>query len=129
MKVKLSKRVINQVESILRSYPYWLISIECRGLGTSSRYLVEGDRNCVNGSSVEYAIASEEKTKKRIEVVEKVHFRLSDMEKKVVELAYYQDFSTDDVIVQLNISRTKFYSLKKQILIKYALAFGFIEEM
>jgi DNA-directed RNA polymerase specialized sigma subunit len=124
----LDDETIKKVEKDLRSFPDWLIRNEVGGLGSPSRYGVEVEKkNQCYGSSVEYEFELSEEIKIKIEIISRVYERLHGKAKDIIENKYFQDYSRDDVLRMLKITKRKYYYLRDKALECFARALGYVE--
>lgn len=123
---KVNKKIRERVEGDLQSYPFWIVRLEVGGLGFPSKSAIGNEVNSNSiDSPVEDTLQYEEWVKKKVTAIEKVYDLLDDIEKKFVDYRYYQDNNKTETESELSISETKYYKLRNEIIIKFALGFGY----
>jgi len=116
------KKIKREVENDLRNYPYYLISIETPGLGSSIRPDVVIDKNLSPSDPVgRNAIDNEYKTI-LVNAVGFVYDKLDKSSKRIIECSYFRDDVTvGEVMEELKIDKNKYYKLKNNSIYKFAM--------
>ncbi|BCZ48445.1 hypothetical protein psyc5s11_45120 [Clostridium gelidum] len=116
------KKIKREVENDLRNYPYYLISIETPGLGSSIRPDVVIDKNLSPSDPVSRnAIDNEYKTI-LVNAVGFVYDKLDTSSKRIIECSYFRDDVTvGEVMEELKIDKNKYYKLKNNSIYKFAM--------
>lgn len=120
------KEYKDKIEDNLKKYPYYQISIEMPGLGTSSI-----PNGLLSDKIVEDPIgnivADDEYKRNLVNKINYVIDRLPENSKRIIECAYFMDgiISNDEVIKELNINKNKYYDLKRDALYKFGIVFGY----
>jgi len=116
------KKIKREVENDLRNYPYYLISIETPGLGSSIRPDVVIDKNSSPSDPVSRnAIDNEYKTI-LVNAVGFVYDKLDKSSKRIIECSYFRDDVTvGEVMEELKIDKNKYYKLKNNSIYKFAM--------
>lgn len=119
------KKIIKEVERMLKNYPYYLISIEMPGLGSAVRPDVIIDKN-LKSDPVSKEVVDQEYKRIVVNAINYVYDKLDEDCKKVIDYSYFRDDKRrDEVLEELNISESKFYRLKNKALKKFAMGLGF----
>ncbi|WP_238917231.1 nitroreductase [Clostridium sp. YIM B02555] len=120
------KEYRDRIEDNLKKYPYYQVSIEMPGLGSTS--IPNGLlSNNIVADPVGNMVADDEYKRNLVNKVNYVFDRLPENSKRIVECAYFMDgvMSNDEVIEELNINKNKYYDLKKNALYKFGIVFGY----
>jgi len=132
--VELSQDVIGRVERDLKCYPDWIVRLEVRGLGITSKATLAGGSGSPNLSSlVELDAELSDETKRKVIAIEKVYDRLHGKMKYLIEYRYFQGYSRDDVRAMLSniperpMGKRWYYELRNRALESFARALGYIE--
>jgi|GEM_PF-5576419 len=128
-KFKLSDKIIKTIEEDLKCYPDWTIRIEMSGLGSPSKYGVDIQKSTTFDSYIERDYEISEGIKNKIEIIDKVMDRLGLMNgrtKDLVEYRYFQDYSREQVMKTLGLSKRGFYVVRDRALECFARAMGYI---
>jgi hypothetical protein len=126
-KIKLDRKVIDKVENILRKYPFWLLRIEMGGLGSPSIYNVASGQECSTDSIVETTAEYEEYINKQVKMIERIFDLLQKEEKDIIRFTYFESNTVEEVIEMMNICKAKYYRLRKDSFMKFAIALGYIK--
>lgn len=127
--VKLSDEIIKQIEEDLKCYPDWTIRMEMSGLGSPSKYGVDIQKSMNFESYIERDYEISEGIKKKVEIIDRVMDRLSLLNgktKDLVEYRYFQDYTRDQVMANLGLSKKGFYTVRDRALECFARAIGYI---
>ena len=120
------KKIKKEVENDLRNYPYYLISIEMPGLGSACRPDLIFDKNISPSDPVGKAIVDQEYKRIIVNAINYVYDKLDNDSKKVVDYSYFRDDKTNqEVIEELQISKNRFYEIKKRALNKFMIGLGY----
>ena len=122
--MQIKGKVIAKVERDLRGYPDWIVRLQAQGLGIPSSPINAGLRG--GSSCVEMGYDIEEEIRCKVFVIESVYDRLSPTAKELVEQRYYRDYSRDDVMKNLGISKHRFYYLRGVAIESFARGLGYI---
>lgn len=121
---KLDRKIAIKVEHDLKSYPFWIIRLDCSGLGIPSKHIVNGNSICV-GSSVEYTAEMDEQLKRKVAAIEGTCDLLREEAKKVIDYRYFKEYTIKEVLEETNISKTLYYNIINDSLVKFAQALGY----
>ena len=120
------KKIKIEVETDLRNYPYYLISIETPGLGSAIRPDVIINRSLSPSDPVGKSIVENEYKRALVNAVGFVYDKLDQPSKRIIECGYFRDdLSVKEVIEELKIDKNKYYKLKDNSLYKFALGIGY----
>ncbi|WP_034438057.1 hypothetical protein [Clostridium ihumii] len=126
MDEKEYKKAVKLVESDLRDYPYFLISLEASGLGQATNWNKIKVKPLFNGSSiVENQYFYEEEKERIVEIITTVLSKLDPKSKEIIEKCYFTDIYNNNrkgLLNELNINKNEFYKLKKQAIRKFVIA-------
>lgn len=127
---KLSDKIIKKIEEDLKCYPDWTIRISMPGLGSPSKYGVEVQKSISFDSYIEKDYEISEEIKNKVEVIDKVMDRLGLMNsrtKDLVEYRYFQEYSREQVMTTLGLSKKGFYRVRDRALECFARVLGYIK--
>lgn len=117
------------VEEDLSNYPFWLLSEEVSGLGSPTRW-DKGSKGYSGTSSVEHSVMQDQKILWKISIIEAVLDRLDAKSKRIIEERYFrcrEEFCINELTVEMDISKTKFYGLRNKALDKFAIALRYLK--
>ena len=122
----LYRKIKRKVENDLRNYPYYLISIETPGLGSSVRPDLAFSKSLSPSDPVGKSLIDMEFKRSLVNAVEFIYDRLDKSSKRIIECSYFRDdVSVSEVWEELRIDKNKYYKLKDKALYKFALGFGY----
>ncbi|MGK0468958.1 hypothetical protein [Clostridium sp.] len=127
--IKLSDKIIKKIEKDLKCYPDWIIRMDLSGLGSPSKYGVDIQKSTSFDSYIERDYEISEGIKQKVDIIEKVMDRLGLMNgktKDLVESRYFQDYSREQVMKSLGLSKRGFYVVRDRALECFARAIGYI---
>ena len=127
--VKLSDRVVKEIEKDLKCYPDWTIRISMPGLGSPSKYGVEVQKSICFDSYIEKDYEISEEIKNKVEIIDKVMDRLGLMNsrtKDLIEYRYFQEYGREQVMKSLGLSKKGFYRVRDRALECFARVLGYI---
>lgn len=126
---KLDEKVIKEIERDLKCYPDWTIRISMPGLGSPSKYGVEVQKSICFDSYIEKDYEISEEIKNKVEIIDKVMDRLGLMNsrtKDLIEYRYFQEYSREQVMKALGLSKKGFYRVRDRALECFARVLGYI---
>ena len=126
---KLTDKIIKEIEKDLKCYPDWTIRMELGGLGSPSKYGVEVQKSICFDSYIEKDYEISEEIRNKVETIDKVMDRLSLLNgktKDLVEYRYFQDYTREQVMTNLGLSKKGFYTVRDRALECFARAIGYI---
>ena len=116
------KKIKREVENDLRNYPYYLISIETPGLGSSIRPDIVIDKNLSPSDPVSRSAIDNEYKTILVNAVGFVYDKLDKSSKRIIECSYFRDDVTvGEVMEELKIDKNKYYKLKNNSIYKFAM--------
>ena len=119
------KKIVKEVEKMLKNYPYYLISIEMPGLGSAIRPDVVIDKN-IKSDPVAKEIVDQEYKRIVVNAIECIYDKLDKDSKKIIDHSYFRDDKTnEEVMLDLKIDRNRYYKLKKNAIYKFAIGLGY----
>lgn len=126
--LQLEKDVIEKVEKDLRCYPDWIIRIDVGGLGIPSHYAnIGGAPTPIDRSSfVEDELELTEEIKQKVTVIEKVYDRLRGKPKQIIDFKYFQNYSREEILTTMRISKKGYYRYRDMAFESFARALGYI---
>ena len=124
---KKYKKFKKQVEDDLQKYYYYLISIETPGLGQATRWDKIYEKSNVPSDPVGKAAIDDEYKKILVNVIENIYNRLDENSKEIIKKYYFEDNVTrqEEVMKKLNITKNRYYELKKISLYKFMIGLGY----
>ena len=126
MNINIKKRVEND----LREYPFLLIAVDAGGLGYPTNYEIVKDvkhPSTMKGSFVESCVIDEEYNKKKVDKITRALELLDITEKEIVEECYFRNtYTHQQIMVNMCISKPKFYRAKNNSLRKMAISLGYL---
>lgn len=123
---EIFRKIKREVENDLRNYPYYLISIETPGLGSSIRPDIVLDKNARPSDPVGKSIVDMEFKRALVNAVGFIYDKLDKSSKRIIECSYFRDdVSVSEVWEELRIDKNKYYKLKDKALYKFALGLGY----
>ncbi|KOC32538.1 nitroreductase [Clostridium botulinum] len=123
---KIFNKYKKRIESDLRSYPFWLIAIECPNLGYPTRWGNEGSSN-TPGSFVESSAFDDMERQWKVNAITKVLEMLDSKSKELIEKWYFRDtYSREELLQEMGIDKNKFYYYRDRALRKFMVSLNYI---
>lgn len=124
---ELFSKVKPLIESKLKDYPYYQMSIEMPGLGSA----IPPNQIIYKSNSPSDPVAGEMvMLEYRRTVVNAVNFAYDKLDKDskyIIDNAYFNNISSrEEVIETLKISKNKYYKIKNNALYRFGVAFGLL---
>ena len=123
----LDNELIAKVERDLKSYPDWIIRLEADGLGIPARRIPIGGCAYSFGSTVESLVELNDDIERKVFIIEKVYDRLQKRIKEIIEMKYFRGYNRDEVLKELDLSKTRYYNSRDRALECFARALGYID--
>jgi DNA-directed RNA polymerase specialized sigma subunit len=122
------KRFKRQVEDDLEKYSYYVISIEAAGLGEATRWDKVYTKSNHPSDPVSTKIIDDEYKRILVSAIEYVYDKLDPKSKRIIQCCYFEGnvTSQNELTKMLNISKTRYYELKKIALYKFMIGLGYL---
>jgi len=124
----LYKKFKRQVEDDLEKYSYYVISIEASGLGEAVRWDKVYNKSKHPSDPVSTKVIDDEYKRILVSAIEYVYDKLDPKSKRIIQSCYFEGnlTSQNELIKILNISKTRYYELKKIALYKFMIGLGYL---
>lgn len=116
-----------QVEDDLEKYSYYVISIEMEGLGAATRWDKIYSKNIHPSDPVGQKAIDDEYKMILVKAIESIYDRLDDKSKMIIRNYYFEGniIKPDEVMEELQITKNRYYELRKIALYKFMIGLGY----